>query len=152
MVLVALARAQAWHQLGAAVPCQGCALLPCSQSRGRHTGPISCRSPCFPASVASVFLLLLLQDVGQSLVAKMDQGYLLRSNRRAGSPPVQLAKLLSAKEAQGRYYIDYTVQKEGEEARTVCSAVALGYNGLQVGWPAWLAAADAVRAAVHWQV
>eukprot|EP00887_Chlorella_sp_A99_P000694 scaffold5.g694.t1 len=43
----------------------------------------------------------------------------------------EIAKLLDARESKGRYLIDYTLQKEGQEPRTVLTAVAIGNNGRQ---------------------
>jgi hypothetical protein len=71
------------------------------------------------------------QMFGESVVASMDRSYILRmpewARRKEG--PVQLATLLDAREFKGAYYIDYCLDKEGEEPRTVYSVVGMGSNG-----------------------
>lgn len=71
------------------------------------------------------------QMFGENVVASMDRSYILRmpewARRKEG--PVQLATLLDARESKGAYYIDYCLDKEGEEPRTVYSVVGMGSNG-----------------------
>ena len=72
----------------------------------------------------------------QNLVGSMDRSQLLRApasvRERAG--PIQVAKLLDARDGGDRYVVEYTVAKEGEAARHLLSAVALAptarYNRL----------------------
>lgn len=71
------------------------------------------------------------QDFATSVVNRMDNSYVLRlpewQRRREG--PVQVARLLDARESDGRYVFSYTVQKDGEPERTVYQAVAIGDAG-----------------------
>ena len=72
-------------------------------------------------------------DAGETLVNSMDRSFLGKAvwghaaDQKAG---VQEAKLLSAKERNSLYYIDYSLKKAGEgEPRIFQTAVALGFNG-----------------------
>ena len=48
----------------------------------------------------------------------------------SSGPVTQVARLLSAKDRGGTYFLEYTVQKPGEQQpRHFLSAVSLGYNG-----------------------
>lgn len=40
-----------------------------------------------------------------------------------------MARLLDAKEVNSKYLFSYSVEKEGEPARTVYQAVAIGFTG-----------------------
>ncbi|KAF8072745.1 PPD3 [Scenedesmus sp. PABB004] len=70
---------------------------------------------------------------GQNLVNSMDRSFLLRV--RGSTPvgtaeePVQVAKLLDARETRGMYYVEYTVEKQPGPKRHLYSLVALAYNG-----------------------
>lgn len=73
------------------------------------------------------------QAFGEALVNSMDRSFLGKAvwghadDLKAG---IQEAKLLSAKERNKLYYIDYSLKKPGEsEPRIFQSAVALGFNG-----------------------
>eukprot|EP00878_Enallax_costatus_P002355 GHUV01002531.1.p1 GENE.GHUV01002531.1~~GHUV01002531.1.p1 ORF type:complete len:258 (+),score=72.97 GHUV01002531.1:210-983(+) len=66
---------------------------------------------------------------GTNLVNSMDRSFLLRVRGNKPSEPVQIAKLLDAKETKGMYYVEYTVEKQPGPKRHLYSLVALAYNG-----------------------
>lgn len=67
---------------------------------------------------------------GESLVNSMDRSYLQRAPGWArGKEPLQIAKLVDAKERNSMYFVEYTVEKEPEAARHLLSLLAMGYNG-----------------------
>ncbi|PRW58834.1 psbP domain-containing chloroplastic [Chlorella sorokiniana] len=73
-------------------------------------------------------------DFATGVVNKMDNSYILRLPewRRAREGPVQVAKLLDAREVQRgakQYVFSYSLAKEGEPARTVFQSVAIGNTG-----------------------
>lgn len=59
----------------------------------------------------------------------MDRSFLLRVRGKKPSEPVQIAKLLDARETKGMYYVEYTVEKQPGPKRHLYSLVALAYNG-----------------------
>lgn len=73
-------------------------------------------------------------DFASGVVNKMDNSYILKLPewRRAREGPLQVAKLLDAREVQRgakQYVFSYSLAKEGEPARTVYQSVALGNTG-----------------------
>ena len=46
---------------------------------------------------------------------------------------LQEAKLLRAKNNNNMYFIEYTVKKPSQDEKHLLSAIALGFNGRQVG-------------------
>jgi hypothetical protein len=70
-------------------------------------------------------------DFAEGVVAAMDTRYVKRA--RGAGFAATTAVLLSAAERGGRYLLEYTVAKEGEPARRVVSAVALGRGGARAG-------------------
>ncbi|PSC73435.1 domain-containing 3 [Micractinium conductrix] len=70
-------------------------------------------------------------DFASGVVNRMDNSYILNLPewRRANQPPVQIARLVDAKDAGNKYNFTYTVEKEGEPARTVWQSVAIGWTG-----------------------
>ena len=68
------------------------------------------------------------QDFGEKLVVSIDRSYMSRAWGRKQDEPIITAKLLSAKETQGRYLIEYETGKTGEPTRHVWTLVCFGEN------------------------
>lgn len=62
-------------------------------------------------------------------VNSMDRSFLLRIRGKAPDEPIQIAKLVDAKETRGMYYVEYTVEKQPGPKRHLYSTVALRFNG-----------------------
>lgn len=68
------------------------------------------------------------QDFGEKLVVSIDRSYMARGWGRRPDDPVVTAKLLSAKETNGRYLIEYETGKTDEPTRHVWTLVCFGEN------------------------